>query len=159
MKPNSIAHRMTKLLLDIMFYLGIVWIVLSPFLARMCGRWFYGNGYASFWHVNGVVWPLSGLLGVSIVFFLRKMFRSLLGGDPFIEENVKSFQTIAFLCGGISVLYFIKCGLMLFSYFYLFSVSSVMIAAVFFIGMLFCFTLQYLFAQAVCYKQENDLTI
>lgn len=90
---------------------------------------------------------------------MRKMFRSLLGGDPFIEENVKSFQTIAFLCGGISVLYFIKCGLMLFYYFYLFSVSSVMIAAVFFIGMLFCFTLQYLFAQAVRYKQENDLTI
>ncbi len=34
-----------------------------------------------------------------------------------------------------------------------------MIATVFFIEMLFYFMLQYLFLQAICYKQENDLII
>jgi xanthine/uracil permease len=80
------------------------------------------------------------------------MFKSLLGGNPFINKNVSCFRRMAVACAVISLLYIIKC-------FFLFTIATVIIVLVFVIGCLFCLTLKDIFKQAIALKEENDLTV
>ena len=83
----------TKYLLDFMFYSGILVILTLPFSIR-----FYGN-YNTYFRDNYysllVVFFLSGIFAVLIIYELRKMFRSVLNDDCFIRENVTSLEKMS----------------------------------------------------------------
>ena len=80
------------------------------------------------------------------------MYKSLLVGNPFVDDNVNHLRKIAVSCFLIAIMYVIKC-------FFMLTFATIVIAAVFIVGCMFCLTLKDLFKQAINYKTENELTI
>lgn len=150
MYKNSLVHYVAKTMVDVLFYSGIICLLLLPFISNSL-RSFYG-------YKDNVLLPfmfilfLSGVSAVYILYNLKQMFKSLLGGNPFISKNVSCFRRMAVACAIISLLYIIKC-------FFLFTIATVIIVLVFVIGCLFCLTLKDIFKQAIALKEENDLTV
>lgn len=151
-EQKSAVHFIAKGLVDVMFYGGIVCVLAVPWLAKWLDAWFNEGHHPHYYAIVIPILFLSGILAVTILYCLKKMYRTLLGGNPFVEENIQCFRKMAAACGGIAVIYFVKC-------FLLFSPATVIVMLVFVVGMLFCLTLKDIFQQAICYKEENDLTI
>ncbi len=149
MKENILV-RWTKLLLDIMFYAGLAVIVTLPVSIRLYGRI---NGYFAQYYVQLVVlFALSGILAELILYELRRMFRTVLANDCFVEANVKSLNRM----GTYSFLIALVTAGRLFLYL---TPAVMIIILVFVIAGLFSKVLSQVFDRAVAYKLENDLTI
>lgn len=140
----------TKILLDFLYYAGILITLLVPLIISWYGKYnsYFGNNVISL----SVIFILSGLLAVLIIHELRKMFRSVLEDDCFIPENVSSLRkmgTYSFLIALITC-----CRLFLYL-----TPAVLIVILVFVIAGLFSKVLSQVFQTAVNYKQENDLTI
>lgn len=149
MQKNSINH-ITKVLVDVIFVVGILSVLAVPLLSRYIA-YFYGYGSEAT-VLFSIFLFVSGVFAVYIVFNLKQMFKTLLGGNPFVEKNMVCFRRMAVACFIISAIFVVKC-------FVLFTPGTVIVAAVFIVLGLFCLTLKNIFAQAIAYKQENDLTV
>ena len=150
MYKKSMVHYITKICVDFLFYFGIVCCVLLPFSGKLISIYFGFIGNASVPMM--IILLLSGILSVYILYQLKIMFKTLLNGNPFICANVVCFRKIAVASLLIAITYLFKC-------FIYFTVSTVVIIAIFIIACLFSLTLKDLFKQAVYYKDENDLTV
>lgn len=150
MYKKSVVHHMTKICVDILFYVGIICCLLVPFSKPILIKYFGFLGKTSTSMI--IILLLSGVLTVYILWQLKIMFKTLLVGNPFINANVICFRKISLASLFISVLYVIKC---LFS----FTLATVVIVVIFMIACLFSLTLKDLFKQAIYYKEENDLTV
>jgi uncharacterized protein YxeA len=95
---------------------------------------------------------VSGIASVYIMYNLKSMFTTLLGGNPFVESNVSCFRKMAVASFIIALIYIAKC-------FYWFTLATVVIVIAFAIAGLFCLTLKDIFKQAVYYKEEHDYTV
>ena len=95
---------------------------------------------------------LSGVCAVYIIWQLRKLFKTLLGGNPFVMDNVNCFRKMAVASFLIAVIFAVK-SMISFTY------GAAIIVIVFAVAMLFCLTLKDVFKQAVYYKEENDWTV
>ena len=146
---NGVA-RFTKALLDVMFCGGILATLSLPWTFRwMAG--FYPNLEAHYW-LTTILFMLSGAGAVLIIYELRRMFRTVLQNDCFVRQNVVSLRRMGILGLGIAVITAVRLSV-------IFTPATVVIIIVFFIAALFSFVLSHVFAQAVRYKEENDLTI
>ncbi len=147
---NNKLTLFTKALLDFLFYTGIVVTIFVPFIIIKYGD--YNSYFAQNVPQLSVIFILSGIFAVLIIRELRRMFKSVLQDDCFIQENVKSLNrmgTYSFLIALITC-----CRL------YLYITPAVIIVIlVFVIAGLFSKVLSYVFDKAVTYKLENDLTI
>ena len=147
---NDRLTSFTKILLDFMYYAGIVITVFVPAIIS-----FYGN-YNSYFANNIVylsfIFILSGAFAVMIIRELRKMFKSVLMDDCFIPENVASLRKMGTYSFCIAVI--TCCRLFLYL-----TPAVVIVILVFVIAGLFSKVLSKVFDKAVTYKQENDLTI
>ncbi len=149
MKENTLI-KATKLLLDVMFFAGIAVIVTLPVSVRIYG---YINSWFAQYYVQLIVlFAVSGILAELILYELRRMFRTVLANDCFVEANVKSLNRmgtysflIALVTAGRMVLYLTP--------------AVMIIILVFVIAGLFSKVLSQVFDRAVAYKLENDLTI
>jgi len=150
MFEKSFVHRLTKVLIDVMFYIGILIVVALPFITERATG-FFGYDESSI-TLYTIVLFLSGLCTLYILWQLKAIFRSLLGGDPFIHTNVSCFRKIGVASFVIALIYVAKC-------FLLFSLTSVAFVIVFALAGLFCLTLKDVFKQAIDYKAENDWTV
>ncbi|MGN0162925.1 MAG: DUF2975 domain-containing protein [Candidatus Ornithomonoglobus sp.] len=143
-------NKITKLIVDVLFYAGIGCIIAVPFTARHIG------GYYGYSKTETIIFTamlfISGIAAVYILFEFKQMFKTLVGGNPFVTENVNCLKRMAAACIIITAVYIVKC-------FTMFSFATVVIAIVFGIGSLFCMVLKDLFRQAVEYKEENDWTV
>ena len=150
MYKTSFVHYLTKLLVDIMFYGGIVCCILVPFLVK------WGSSY--FGYEKSIVFPFSiillgsGIAAVYIMYNLKSMFKTLLGGIPFFWENVNCFRKLAVASFVTAILFLVKC-------FFWFTIATALIVLVFVIAGLFCLTLKDVFKQAVHNKEENYFTV
>lgn len=150
MYRNSFVHYLAKYMVDAMFYGGILCCILVPFLVSQASNYF---GYG-----ESLILPLditlitSGVAAVYIMYILKSMFTTLLGGNPFVWSNVSCFRKMAVASFSIALIYIVKC-------FYWFTPATVIIVIAFFIAGLFCLTLKDVFKQAVCYKEESDYTV
>lgn len=143
-------NRITKLIVDILFYFGIVCVISVPFTVKyISGFYGYNNSETVIFAIMLIV---SGAAAVYILYEFKRMFRTLVGGNPFVADNVNSLKRMAVSCIIITAVYVIKC-------FTMFTFATVVIVIVFGIGTLFCLVLKDLFRQAVEYKEENDLTV
>jgi hypothetical protein len=106
---------------------------------------------AAFAVFAGVIGTLCLLGGEYIAFELLRMMRTL-DGDPFVERNVLSLRRMGFVAVGIALLGL--CTLLLHPVPF-----AVIAAAPVAMCGLFSLVLSGVFAQAVAYKQENDLTV
>ena len=142
--------RLTKYLLDFMFWSGLTLTAALPWLFRFAGR-FYPN-LANYYAFNVVLFMLSGSGAVLIIFELRRMFKTVLRDDCFVRENVLSLRRMGFCSLAVAAVTAARILL-------IFTPATLVIVLVFFIAALFSFVLAGVFDKAVSYKLENDLTI
>lgn len=140
----------TKRMLDFMFYAGILTTVCVPFIIRIYGN--YNTYFAeNIWELS-FIFILSGIFAVSIIYELRKMFKTVLNDDCFIMENVASLNKMGTYSFFIAVI--TSCRLFLYL-----TPAVIVVILVFVIAGLFSKVLSRVFEKAVTYKLENDLTI
>lgn len=143
--------KLTKLILDIMFFTGIIVLLTLPIWLRFAGT-HYSKDIEIHYLAMLIVFAVSGLNGILIVNELRKMMKTVLEADCFVEDNVKSLRRMARYSLVISIFFFIKVLLVP-------TPATLIIILVFFIAALFSVVLSCVFQEAVNYKDENDLTI
>ncbi len=151
MYSKSKFYYLAKLLVDMMFYGGIICVLCIPLIIKFF-KSFYETAELSNTTLLTIVLYISGILALYILLNLKSMYKSLLEGNPFIDKNVRHFRKMSVACGAISLVYIIKC-------IFMFTLATAIIALVFAMGSVFCLTLKDLFKQAINYKTENDLTI
>ena len=149
MYKSRFTHQLTKVLVDIMFYGGMLCCVAVPFVMT--------SGF--FRYEEEVILPLtiifelSGLLGVYILWQLKAMFRTILQGDPFVAVNIVCLRKCAAASLLLTLIHVVKC------VFFWFTIMSAPIVIIFGLLGLFCLTLKDVFKQALVYKEENDWTV
>lgn len=142
--------KFTKILLDFMFYTGIVICTSIPFLFWYVKR--YYEPLDIYYIPFSIIFILSGIFALRILWELRRMFGTVIQGDPFVGENVTSLRRMG-LCA------FIISVCMAFRLLFEITAASLILILVFLIAGLFSLVLSQVFDQAITYKQENDLTI
>ena len=143
--------KLTKLILDIMFFTGIIVLITLPIWLRFAGT-HYSKDIEIHYLAMLIVFAVSGLNGLLIVNELRKMMKTVLEANCFVEDNVKSLRRMARYSLVICIFFFIKVLLVP-------TPATLIIILVFFIAALFSVVLSCVFQEAVNYKDENDLTI
>lgn len=143
--------RFTKLVLDLMFYGGLVVFVTLPLSLKFLGK-YYSGVIDEYFLFMLIIFGISGIFGILIIRQLRKMMRTVIQDNCFVYENVKSLNAMAVLSLCITLMFIIKVCVLP-------TPATGVIVLVFFIASLFCDVLAHVFAKAVNYKEENDLTI
>ncbi len=147
---KSKINQITKISVDILLCVCAAAVIAVPLIAKyLCT--FYGYGGTQKAMFMAILYS-SGICSAYILLTLRRMFKTLLGGNPFTQENIVSFRRMAAVCAVIALICLIKC-------FVLFSWGTIAVSVVFVLGTLFCLTLKNIFEQAIEYKRENDLTV
>lgn len=143
--------KLTKIILDFMFFSGIAVTITMPLLLKLAG-----NYYAKIFQVEYIpmvlIFTPASLFGVMILGQLRKMMKTVKDENCFVWENVKSLERMAVYSFMISVLFLGKM-------FFVSSPATGVIIIVFFVAGLFSQVLSFVFRDAINYKEENDLTI
>ena len=150
MYKTNFTNKLTKAIVDIFFYLGIATCISVPFVTPRLIR--YLDLSESLITPTIITLLLSGACAVFIIYQLKKTFKTLVTGNPFVIENTLYLKRMSIAAFIISLIFTIKL-------FYWFTFATVIIVLVFLIAGLFCLTLKDLFAQAVKFKEDNDLTI
>lgn len=147
---NSKLTKVTKIILDIMYFLGIPVCLSLPITFKLYGQI---NSYFSRYYVQLIIlFFLSGVFAILIIGELRKMFRTVLKGDCFVKENVTSLRKMGTYSFFIAVITMLR----LFLYI---TPGVLVVVLVFLIAGLFSKVLSEVFDKAVTYKLENDFTI
>ena len=133
-----------------MFFGGIIVCLCLPFFMQSFLDYFnyQGNLAVAF----DFIFLSSGLCSLYILWQLKTMFKTLLGGNPFVFDNVKCLRKCSVASFLIALIY-------LFKTVFWFSVSALLISTVFALLGLFSLTLKDVFKQAVFYKEETDWTV
>lgn len=149
MKSNYLT-KFTKFFLDFMFYCGILVTLTVPFSFKFLGVYYpnIGNNYI----VMCIIFMLCGFLALWIIYYLRRIFQTVITEDCFVEENVTALKRMGAASFFISLVTLIRL-------IFVVTPATLIIILVFFIAGLFSLVLAQVFAQAVSYKQENDFTI
>ena len=147
---KSAINKVTKIVVDIFFYVGIMCVIGVPFLGKIL-QMQYNYNPQNLKFMTAILFT-SGVCAVYILYNFKSMFKTLVGGNPFVRDNIKCFNRMAVASVIIALIYIVKC-------FVLFSLATVTIICVFLIAALFCLTLKDIFKQAINYKEENDWTV
>lgn len=149
MKGNSITGA-TKILLDIMFYVGIVATLTLPVSFYFYGK--YNEFFKIYYIQMVVIFMIAGVFAVLILYELRRIFKTVLNDDCFVKSNVRSLNRMGIY--SFAIMLVMLCRLPMF-----FTPAVFVIVVVFLIAGLFSRVLAIVFDRAVEYKQENDFTI
>ena len=152
MQNSRARNYLTKILIDIMFFGGIAACVTLPFmLPTLLG--FIGTSVADQFRVTYTIILLSaGLCAIYILYQLKHMFKTLLGGNPFVNENVACLRKCAVAGALIALIFAVRLA-------FFFTIAASIIVIIFAMLSLFCLTIKDLFKQAVAYKEETDWTV
>lgn len=140
----------TKLLLDFMFYAGIVTTASLPFSLKLIGKIYEPLGYN--YEENVIIYFVLGVAAVVLIRELRRIFRTVLEENCFVEANVTSLRKMGNWSFFIALMSCVRCIVYV-------TVAMGVVILVFVIAGLFSKVLAMVFAEAVRYKEENDLTI
>lgn len=149
MKRESLI-KLTKYILDFMFYAGIITTSTLPFSLKFAGKYLdrVKENYAE----AVMIYFVLGIAAVVIIRELRKIFKTVIDRDCFVRENVVSLDKMFKWSVFIVIMSIVR------SIVYL-TVAMGVVILVFTIAGLFSKVLAFVFEQAVEYKEENDLTI
>lgn len=142
--------KITKGMLDFMFYAGILVCLTLPVTLKFLGEYF--PHYKIFYFPMLLLFFISGIFAILIILELRCIFRTVLNENCFVKENVQSLKRMgnySFCIAAVSV----------FRLLIVITPATLVIILVFVIAGLFSKVLSNVFDQAVTYKLENDLTI
>lgn len=141
----------TKYFLNIMFYSGILVVLSLPYTLQLVGKYYLPEFERYYWPML-IIYFLSGISGLIIVYQLRKMIRTVIEKNCFVKNNIISLKIMGKVSFLITFLQFIKV-------LFVTSSASFVIILTFFIAGIFSHVLGLVFAEAVRFKEENDLTI
>ena len=153
MDTTKFTHRLTKVLIDIMFYGGIVVCVLLPlpFIRPFLSIWL-GQPYPGSMMRHLVILISSGICAVYILFQLKAIFKTLIKDNPFVHENVSCLRKCGVASLLIAIIFCVRIT------FWLTAGTLIIVILCFLLG-LFCLTLKDVFKQAIAFKEENDWTV
>ncbi|MGN0424944.1 MAG: DUF2975 domain-containing protein [Acetatifactor sp.] len=143
--------KITKYLLDGMYFGGMLVTVTLPFSLKWIGE-HYLPGVSENLIPALLVYVILGILAVLLIGELRKMFRTVLEENCFVRENVRSLNRMSVYAACIAVMSVVRM-------FVYATLAMCVVILVFVIAGLFSRVLAMVFDQAVTYKEENDLTI
>lgn len=143
--------RFTKIILDIMLYLGVIVLVGVPIIMKYAGK-YYSPSIGKHYLGMVAVFMAAGVCGLMIVWQLRKMMKTVIDQNCFIDENVKSLKMMGAASFVITALFLLKL-------LFLITAATFVIIITFFIAGLFSNVLACVFREAIRYKEENELTI
>ncbi|MCM1112346.1 MAG: DUF2975 domain-containing protein [Muribaculum sp.] len=149
-RKKQFLAKAVKLLLDVMFVLGILVTVSLPVSIKVIGE--YYAPVIENYQESVIIYFVLGVAALVLIRELRRIFRTVLNEDCFVMENVVSLRKMgnwSFFIAGMSVVRSIV---------YL-TVAMLVVILVFVIAGLFSKVLAMVFEEAVRYKEENDLTI
>ena len=149
MKKENII-RITKYLLDFMFFAGIGVTATLPFSVKWLGQ--YLPNVEEHYTEVVIIYFVLGLLALAILGELRKIFRTVLADNCFVTENVVSLQRMGTYSFMIALVSLVRSILYL-------TIAMGVVILVFVIAGLFSKVLAFVFERAINYKEENDLTI
>lgn len=149
MKKETII-KLTKYILDFMFFGGIVVTVTLPFSIKFLEQ--YIERMQGHYGEIVIIYFVLGIAAVKIIWELRKIFKTVIDKDCFVQENVVSLDKMSKWSFFIVLMSIVR------SVVYVTSAMGVVIL-VFTIAGLFSKVLAFVFEEAVGYKEENDFTI
>lgn len=149
MKKETII-KLTKYILDFMFFGGIVVTVTLPFSIKFLEQ--YIERMQGHCGEIVIIYFVLGIAAVKIIWELRKIFKTVIDKDCFVQENVVSLDKMSKWSFFIVLMSIVR------SVVYVTSAMGVVIL-VFTIAGLFSKVLAFVFEEAVGYKEENDFTI
>ena len=150
MYKNNILQQITKVLIDLMLVLGLLICIALPFVMPELEK--YINYFQGAVIPATIVLMFSGLCSLFILWQLRAMFKTLLGGNPFVEANVSCLRRCSVASFLISLAFLVAIPFRV-------TIASIIIIIIFALLGLFSLTLKDVFKQAVAYKVENDWTV
>lgn len=150
MKGNGII-LFTKYLLNFMFFTGILVTASLPLTLKVAGE-YYSEDLESHYISMLIIFLVSAVCGLVIVYQLRKMIGTIIRKNCFSDVNTKSLRIMETAAFVIAVLFFVKL-------FVIPTPATFIIVLTFFIAGLFSHVLSLVFSEAIRYKEENDLTI
>ena len=81
----------TKYFLDFMFYSGILVVLSLPYTLKLAGKYYPEEFGRQYWTMLAI-FAASGVCGLIIVFSLRKMIKTVLDQDCFVDENTGNLK-------------------------------------------------------------------
>lgn len=144
--------KLTKYLLDFMYYAGMVVTVTLTWSVRWIADYWGYEAFQTQYKEVVVIYTILGLLAILIIGELRKMFRTVLSNDAFVMGNVISLKRMGTYSFLIAAICLIRTVLYL-------TIAMLTLILVFIIAGLFSKVLAFVFEKAIRYKEENDLTI
>lgn len=143
--------RFTKIILDIMMFSGVIVLAGVPSIMKYAGK-YYSPSIARHYLGMVAVFMAAGVCGLTIVWQLRKMMKTVINQNCFRDENVRSLKIMGAASFIITVLFILKL-------LFLVTAATFVIIITFFIAGLFSNVLACVFREAIRYKEENELTI
>ena len=150
MKNKSLVHYLTKVLVDIMLVGGVVVCIAVPFIMPFLTEHIYY--LREFTIPATIILIFSGLCSLFILWQLRAMFKTLLGGNPFVEANISCLRRCSVASFLIAIAFTVAIPFRV-------TLASIIIVIIFALLGLFCLTLKDVFKEAVSYKEETDWTV
>lgn len=150
---EPVVSKALKIFLYAIFVLGVLGVVTLPMMLEYYTGFLYDAYYLQPGYRRFILTFLV-LVAVLVLWIVVEMIRMLrsIPTDPFVARNVRALRRCGAVGIIIAVLFFLKCT------FYV-TFLTMACGVLFIICGLFAFTLSNLFAQAVRFKEENDLTI
>lgn len=149
MKKEALI-KLTKYILDFMFFGGIVVTVTLPLSIKWLEQYIE--------HMQGhygeivIIYFVLGIAAVKIIWELRKIFKTVIDKNCFVQENVISLDKMSKWSFFIVIMSVVR------SVVYV-TIAMAVVILVFTIAGLFSKVLSFVFEEAVGYKEENDFTI
>lgn len=143
-----------KHMLEVVMVLGIVLMIVLPFIVVPLGRDHESviSGSSNNIVVTLIFLEICGAFCWGILFYLQRLLKTVIESTPFVYKNVKYLKYISYLCAIVAVVLIVKT-------FADFSILTPVVAVIALLASLFCQTLAAVFDKAIRLKDENDLTI
>lgn len=156
MQKKTIAERKdiwtkgTKLLLDVMFFAGVLVTVSLPWSVKLAGTML--PQLVEHYEETVIIYFVLGVSAEKLLWELRRIFATVLQEDCFVQENVVSLRKMSNWSFFIALMSVVR------SIVYM-TIAMAVVVLVFAIAGLFSRVLSFVFEQAVAYKEENDFTV
>ena len=149
MKKENLV-KITKYLLDFMFYTGIIVTAIMPITVKMLSP--FSEKLQENYIAGVIIYFVLGIAAIVILRELRRVFKTVINKNCFVKENVVSLDKMCKWSFFIVVMSIVRCIVYV-------TPAMLVIILVFVIAGLFSKVLSFVFEEAVGYKEENDFTI
>lgn len=149
MKKDTLI-KMTKYLLDFLFFGGIVVTASLPITMKLLSS--LSEKIQENYMESVVIYFVLGIAAIVILRELRKIFKTVVNKDCFVRENVVSLDKMFKWSFFIVLMSVVRCIVYI-------TPAMLVVILVFTIAGLFSKVLSFVFEEAVGYKEENDFTI